>query len=255
MIKSLLNQTNPDWNLLICDNASTDKTFEIANVYAEKDSRINVFHFDTRKDSAFESWVRSIQYALIAYDYEYIQIIPGDDFIQNRNYTDKLRKILLLDSTSGVIPKFVYESREVCLKSINHKGLFADWNFVHLVFGVYKTKHLEQALTKLLKLNKTQNDFDWWLTYFLINKTLVYSPDLEFYRSTRLVSDVNKNQEIVSIKRTKLKSLRRVLSPLRRNYERTLIYYRHYVLLGGSITLYDRGRLFLGFLAKSLRII
>jgi glycosyltransferase involved in cell wall biosynthesis len=39
-IESVLNQTFEDFELLICDNASTDKTPEICLEYAEKDSRV-----------------------------------------------------------------------------------------------------------------------------------------------------------------------------------------------------------------------
>ena len=39
-IESVLSQTSPDWELIICDNASTDATGEIARRYVAQDSRI-----------------------------------------------------------------------------------------------------------------------------------------------------------------------------------------------------------------------
>lgn len=42
-IKSIINQTFTDWELIIINDCSTDNTLEIANSFAEKDSRIKVF--------------------------------------------------------------------------------------------------------------------------------------------------------------------------------------------------------------------
>src|SRR5262249_60446249 len=42
-ITSVLGQTFEDFELIICDNASTDRTAEICNDYAARDSRIRYF--------------------------------------------------------------------------------------------------------------------------------------------------------------------------------------------------------------------
>jgi glycosyltransferase involved in cell wall biosynthesis len=42
-LKSILSQTYEDFTLLICDNASTDRTQEICQTYASQDSRIQYF--------------------------------------------------------------------------------------------------------------------------------------------------------------------------------------------------------------------
>lgn len=43
-IDSILNQTFVEWELLLIDDGSKDKSGEICDVYAEKDRRIKVFH-------------------------------------------------------------------------------------------------------------------------------------------------------------------------------------------------------------------
>lgn len=42
-IDSIINQTYKNWELLICDDASTDKTAKIIDIYVRKDSRITFF--------------------------------------------------------------------------------------------------------------------------------------------------------------------------------------------------------------------
>lgn len=43
-IESVLNQTLTDFELILVDDGSTDKSLEICQAYAEKDYRIQVVH-------------------------------------------------------------------------------------------------------------------------------------------------------------------------------------------------------------------
>ena len=43
-VNSILNQTFMDWELLLVDDGSTDKSGKICDQYALKDFRIQVFH-------------------------------------------------------------------------------------------------------------------------------------------------------------------------------------------------------------------
>ena len=127
LIESLLIQTNPKWQLLICDNASTDSTLDIAKSWAEKDNRIKVTHFELQKNSAFESWVQSLEYALTIDGYDHIQIIPGDDFLHTNTYVENAFKMISVKNVSGVIPRFIYvlESTQNWLERISR--LFWLW--------------------------------------------------------------------------------------------------------------------------------
>lgn len=46
MIKSIINQTYTNWELLITDDCSSDNSRDIINAYAEKDPRIKLFKLD-----------------------------------------------------------------------------------------------------------------------------------------------------------------------------------------------------------------
>ena len=42
-LDSILSQTHTDWELIICDDCSTDSTWQILQEYAQKDSRIKIY--------------------------------------------------------------------------------------------------------------------------------------------------------------------------------------------------------------------
>lgn len=52
-IDSILNQTFKDFELIISDNASTDRTAEICQAYAKKDSRIRYSRADRNRGAAW----------------------------------------------------------------------------------------------------------------------------------------------------------------------------------------------------------
>ena len=49
-IESVISQTYSNWEMLIVDDCSTDRSYEIALDYAKKDSRVKVLKNDTVLD-------------------------------------------------------------------------------------------------------------------------------------------------------------------------------------------------------------
>jgi glycosyltransferase involved in cell wall biosynthesis len=74
-IESLLNQTFPDFELIICDNASTDGTYEICRYYAGKDARIRLYRNETNR-GALANFHRVLHLAQA----EYFMWAADDDF-------------------------------------------------------------------------------------------------------------------------------------------------------------------------------
>ena len=75
-IESILKQTYRDFEYIIVDNGSTDKSGEIAEEYAESDSRIRVIHRDRGTISAGRNT------ALDAAKGDYISFIDDDDWAE-----------------------------------------------------------------------------------------------------------------------------------------------------------------------------
>ena len=73
-IQCILNQTYPNWELLIADDASTDNTNEIIKKYALKDSRIKCFQNETNI-GYLKTWNKLIEIA----EGNFITFLDADD--------------------------------------------------------------------------------------------------------------------------------------------------------------------------------
>ena len=72
-IKSIINQQFPDWELIIVDDGSTDKTPAILDKFAKKDKRIKVYH------KANENRVVGFNYGTERARGEWITYLDSDD--------------------------------------------------------------------------------------------------------------------------------------------------------------------------------
>jgi glycosyltransferase involved in cell wall biosynthesis len=77
-IEKVLAQTYPSWEYVIADNASTDRTFDIASSFAERDSRIRLHRFSTHVD-VISSWNRAL--ALVSPGGSYVKPVCADDWL------------------------------------------------------------------------------------------------------------------------------------------------------------------------------
>lgn len=84
-IESVIKQTCPDWEMIIIDDGSTDRTAEIALEYAGKDSRIRVFK---QENIGIFRLAETYNKALELSKGEYVAILEGDDYWTG----DKLEK-------------------------------------------------------------------------------------------------------------------------------------------------------------------
>ncbi len=59
-IKSVINQTYSDWELIVLDDCSTDNTFEIINSYKKKDQRIKIYR-NKENLGMMPNWIEGIK--------------------------------------------------------------------------------------------------------------------------------------------------------------------------------------------------
>jgi glycosyltransferase involved in cell wall biosynthesis len=77
-VKSVLSQTYKNWEYIILDNCSTDRTYEIAKQYAKNDSRIKVCRNEKLID-VIENHNKS--YQKISLKSKYCKLLHSDDFM------------------------------------------------------------------------------------------------------------------------------------------------------------------------------
>ncbi len=108
-IQSVLSQSFSDFELLICDDFSEDKTLSILEYYKDKDSRINIFN-----NSSNLGKIDTIDKLLSLCNGEYLTIIDSDDYISE----DKLKvQVNFLDNN----PEYSFVASS--FKRISEKGL------------------------------------------------------------------------------------------------------------------------------------
>jgi glycosyltransferase involved in cell wall biosynthesis len=109
-IKSIRNQTLKDWELIVIDDGSTDKSNEILKKYADKDVRIEIFKFKKNKGLAF-----ALNYGLNKVRGKYLARMDADDISYPKRLETQLRYLIRN-------PKVVAVGSQV--KLINEKGSF-----------------------------------------------------------------------------------------------------------------------------------
>lgn len=153
-LDGILSQTFTDFELIICDNASTDSTPEICGSYAASDSRIR-FYRNERNLGAAENFNKVFRLARA----DYFKWIAYDDICMP-TFLEKCVEVLerhpevalcypkttLIDADGGEIMK--YEDRLHMMQASPHDRLrhfLTKVNLANAVFGVIRTPVLRQT--------------------------------------------------------------------------------------------------------------
>lgn len=108
-IESVLNQTMQDFEIIIVDDLSTDKTLDIANEFSKKDSRIKVYQLEKK---GYRSG--ACNYAIRHSAGKYIAFLDGDDLYAPDKLlleTKFLNENLEIDLVYGTVKLFGKDNR------------------------------------------------------------------------------------------------------------------------------------------------
>ena len=104
-IESILNQTFKDFELILIDDGSQDKSGEICDKYAKKDSRIRVFHNNNQGVSATRNYGINLSKG------KYLMFCDSDDWVAD-NWCEELYNTILLYPDSWITCNFFSVDKE-----------------------------------------------------------------------------------------------------------------------------------------------
>lgn len=114
-IESILNQTYKNFELIIVDDMSTDKSVETIEKYRSKEEYIDKIHLIKNKRKRYNGGSRNvgIEYALDNLDFDYFAFLDSDDFWKDENVLDTINKEL-----------YNHELMLIGLECIDKNGVF-----------------------------------------------------------------------------------------------------------------------------------
>jgi len=197
-IESILAQTFKDFEFIISDNASTDKTQEICEKYAKADNRIQYIR---QKENI--GALKNFEFVLFKSNFEYFMWAAHDD-IWSENWIEVLyNKILINQKCVGVFGKLlIIDSKSklinhVAIKnSLNYAGKYRRLKYyiepetfgkANVWYSIFKKSYLKNT-----RIENITHDYE--LIYNLLSYGDILS-DNKCYLKKRVIYD----REIVSL--------------------------------------------------------
>lgn len=195
-IESIINQTYPNWELLISDNNSSDSTGEMATLFTIKDQRIKYIKQDQNIGVA-----ANFLFLLDAAPYDYFMWAAADDK-WDKIYLEKCLKPLIdrqdislsfcniknIDSLGRVIRHYPSFARFVNKdKSAQIATFILDPEFLgkaNLIYGIYRLPVCKKTMHTFLKMgmNTWGADMAFLLCIFLLPSNIYIEERCLFFK-------------------------------------------------------------------------
>lgn len=168
-IKSVIKQTFSDWELMICDDGSSDESLNIAYFYSSADSRIRVLKNKNNKGAA-----GARNTCLSEASGRYIAFLDSDDlwneqklelqikFMQDNLFSFTFTYYEVIDE-QNVHKKSYKAPRKVNLQTMKLA------NFIPCLTAIYDTKIFGKVIQPEIE---KRNDFALWLKILSLNKDI-----------------------------------------------------------------------------------
>lgn len=196
-IRSILEQTYENWELIIVNDCSTDNTEEIAQRYAKIDKRIRVVNnLENKKLPA------SLNIGFSNAKGQYFTW-TSDDNAYAKDAFEKLRKNLIDNNVDFVFSDYQVIDEEDYILYNQVTGPVEELPYYNNVGACFLYKKEIQEHLKGYNVNKfLVEDYDFWLRVYWKYKMLHISESLYFYRihAKSLTSERKKEVELAEIK-------------------------------------------------------
>lgn len=211
-LDTVINQTNKDWELIMCDDGSIDKTYQIAHDYSLKDNRIKLIKNQHNRGLA-KTLNNCLQHAIG----KYIMRHDGDDLMvedriekqvnyMNSHNCDACGSNAYLFDESGV-----WGLRQSDKKP-NKKSMILDSPFIHPTVIIKRDVLIDVGGYSDNNLTRQRlEDYDLWIKLFEgkfilhnINEPLIY------FRENKNSYDRKKKKFRITETRARLEACRRL---------------------------------------------
>ncbi|MCI8466526.1 MAG: glycosyltransferase family 2 protein [Lachnospiraceae bacterium] len=125
-LKSILNQTYQNLEIILVNDGSIDKSGEICENYARMDSRIKVIH--QKNKGALAARNTGIEHALG----KYLGFVDGDDWISSQTYQSLYEDLKLYNAELAICKKNIYdEYTGNCFSEsdVLEEGYYENWRY------------------------------------------------------------------------------------------------------------------------------
>ncbi|MEK3991759.1 glycosyltransferase family 2 protein [Robertmurraya sp. FSL R5-0851] len=190
-IKSILNQTHRDFELILVNDGSTDTSLDICKIYEEKDSRVRVIN--KKNEGSILTRKTGIDAAL----YDYIMFVDADDWV-SQNIIERMIKELI-ESNADICVCNMYSVLAGVKKKVENTYLNSS--------KLYKG---EEIFTHLIRAYLWGHPFPSSLCAKLYKKELLYTNGKYLEKIKFLGDDLFYNLEIL----LQTKSVKVIDSPL-----------------------------------------
>ena len=182
-IESIISQSYQNIEIILVDDGSTDKSLELCNQFAAKDSRITVIHIENSGVSNARNQGLSSAHG------EYIQFVDSDDFIDSQMLNEYVKRLngtpnldLIICGFKNVSKTGNLEYLEISEKEISsiddfleNFGLLLDFNLLRSpVNKLYKKAILDNNKIKFDTSTQIAEDALFNIAYYkIINSILI----------------------------------------------------------------------------------
>lgn len=202
-IKSVLNQTYQDFELILIDDGSTDRSLEIAKKFEKMDSRVRVIH-----DGQNKKLPDRLNQLILESKFDLIARMDADDImhperlerqvnlLRNSSYDLVSTSYFTINSQDRVISSRIIKKEELTLDDF----LLGNYYILHPSILAKKSWYLDNFYDH--KFDRAE-DYELWFRA-MVNKNFnikILTDPLMFYREE---GSISKNKQILSYKATNM---------------------------------------------------
>ena len=226
-LNSIFKQSFKNFNLIISDNASSDKTFSICNEYKKKHKNIKIYK-QKKRISGIDNWISLLEKTKS----KYFLFCAHDDYFKEKDYLKKLinkisyntipiSSVKIIDHNNNIIKHLSND------RVLNYKGpsIYRRLKFFitpsligknRILYGIQERNHVLKILKIFQKIEYTKNYFYNYLDYVdnYMHYEILKKKKIVTVNTTTLYKRIKKHEEKVNLLGSKKNKFRLMLNQL-----------------------------------------